>query len=156
MGLGEEIVGCREGTEVRFGTHVATAQGVTVAQFLDVAQSYGHTLIAVGVESVEGNGDSAIAARVDLGTVQNRCDGSINHLGRVLGVGVEEVVPGVSFIVSFGIAIAQRQLERTPWRELATELADASLQSFLNGCLDSFDGGGVRFGDEQGERVLGV
>ena len=75
----------------------------------------------------------------------------VDDLRRVFGVGVDEVVAGVFFAVSFGVAVPEWEFEGASWWHFAAEFADAFLEGGIDGVFDGFDGGGVGFGDEDGE-----
>ena len=104
---GQEVVSsrCCEGSEVGLGGDVASGEGFSVSDLLDVAQAYCNPSVSVGVEGVEVDGDSRVAAGVDLAAIQDGSHMSVHNLGWVLGIGVEEEMASVGFIFTLGIPV---------------------------------------------------
>ena len=77
-----------------------TAQRFSVPHLLDVAQAAGDAAVTVGVEGVEVDGHTGVAAGVDFSAFQNGLHGAIHDLGRGGAVGVDEVgaLVGLSLI----------------------------------------------------------
>ena len=109
MILGQEVI-VQIGGEIVSGGGAATER-LPVPDLLDIAQAAGDALVAVGVECVEVDGHTGVAAGVDLGPVQNGLDGLVHDLGRGGAVGVDEVGPLVRLVIPLGVAIAQRELQ---------------------------------------------
>ena len=90
-----------------------TAKRITIGNLLEIVESTCNALIPVGVEGIEADGSTAIAAGVDLATIDDRLASSIDDARSGLVVGVDEVAALVlRCIRSLYIAIAQRSLER--------------------------------------------
>lgn len=57
------------------------AERLTVTELLEIVQTAGDTLVAVGVEGVEVDGRSAVDTGVQLAGIENRLAGSIHNTG---------------------------------------------------------------------------
>ena len=150
--LRQEIV-IGEGGEIVSRRRLA-AERLTVSDLLDISQTAGDPLVAVGVEGEEVQRDAGVAPGVNLAPVEDGVDLSVHDLRSRGGVGVDEPVPLVGFIVAFGVAVAQRQLDRSPVRLLASELRHALLDSGVDCRVDGVDGTGIGLGDEDGYGVF--
>ena len=152
--LGKEVIVHIGGEVIRGGR--TTAQRFTVPHLLDVAQTAGDAAIAIGVEGVEVDRHTGVAARVDLGAVQDGLHGSVHDLGRGGAVGVDEVGALVGFIVPLQITVPQGELQRGLIGNLTAELGGSVFDSGVHGGVDGIDGFGVGLGDDEGNAVLGV
>ena len=152
--LGKEIV-IEVGGKV-IGGGRTTAQRFSIPHLLDVAQAAGDAAIAIGVEGVEVDRHTGVAAGIDLGTVQDGLHGAVHDLGRGGAVGVDEVGALVGFIVPFQITIPQGELQRGLVGDLTAELGGSVLDGGVHGGVDGIDGLGVGLGDDEGNAVLGV
>ena len=137
-----------------------TAKRLTIGNLLQVVESTCDALITVGVESIEADGSTTIAAGVNLTTVDDRLAGSINDSRSSLVVGVDEVATLVlRCIRSLYIAIAQRSLERCKRRyglAISLELGSSIFISSLDCCLDLVHCLHVILSDDEGDAVLGI
>ena len=89
-------------------------------------------------------GGATAAARIRR---LNRTDVLIHDLRSSLAVGIDEIAVGIVVIIALGVAIAQGQLQCALRRDLAAELADAFLDSAIDGGVDCVDGFLIRLGD---------
>lgn len=150
--LRQEIV-IGEGDEIVSRRGLA-AERLAVAHLLDVAQTAGDALVAVGVEGEEVQRDAGVAPGVDLTPVEDGLDVPVHDLRSGGGVGVDEPVPLVGFVVAFGVAVAQRQLDGRPAGLLPAEFSHAFLDGGVDRSVDGADGLCVRLRDEHGYGVF--
>ena len=155
--LSQEIV-IRIGCEVGLGTCLAT-QGFTGTDELQVVQTAGDTLVAVGVEGIQIDACATIHAGVDRGAGQHRITVSIHDAGRSSRVGVDEVSVGIGGIIrSLDIAVAQRGLDSSQRRyalAIALQLGLALLVGGFDCRLDLCNRLGIGLGDDETDTVLG-
>ena len=155
-GLVQEIlVAIVYGIKVVAGVGVP-AEGLTVADLLNVTQTAGHALVSIHGEGVQADGDPGVYTAVDLAAVDDRLHMAVNHLRRGLAVGVDEPAALVGVILALQIAVPQGQLQRGLVRDLPAELADALLDRAVDGAVDGIHGFGVALGDDQGAAVAGI
>lgn len=135
------------------------AEGLAVADLLQVVEAAGDALVARGVEGVEGDAGATVHAGVDLGAGQDRVQVCVHDAGGGGGVGVDEVGVLVGLVVrALRVAVAQGRLQNGQSRyglAVATELGLALLVGGLDGCLDLGDGLGVGLRDDEAHAVLG-
>lgn len=151
---GQEIL-VVDGFEFGGGVGAAT-QRLAVPDLLDVAQPAGNTLVAVGVERVEAQGNVGVHAGVHFAAVKNRAHMLVYDLGRGPAVGVDEVAACVGVVVALGIAVAQRQLQRALRRNLAAKFADTVLDGAVDGGVDGVDCFHIGLGDDDRAAELGI
>lgn len=144
IGKGGEIVSRRGLSAERFA----------VTDLLDVAETAGNAPVAVGIEGIEVQRDAGIAPGVDFAPVEDGLDRSVHDLRSRGGIGIDEVMSLVGFIVAFGVAVAQRQLDGGSVRLLASELGDAFLDGGIDRRVDRIHGLRVGLGDENGYGVF--
>lgn len=150
--LSQEIV-ISESAEVICCRDLA-AERLTVTDLLDVAQTAGDTLIAVGVECVEVETDTGVAAGVHLTSVQDRLHSTVNDLRCSGAVGVDEVMTLVGLILTLHIAVTERSLDSSLVRLLAAELGDAFLDGSIDRYVDCVHSLGVALRDKYGNGIL--
>ena len=97
-----------------------------------------------------------VYAGVHLAAVEDRTDVLVHDLRSSLAVGIDKIAVGIVVIIALGVAIAQGQLQCALRRNLAAELADAFLDSAIDGGVDCVDGFLIRLGDDDGTAVLGI
>lgn len=141
----EILVRCRE---IILGTRM-TAEGLAVAELLEVVEPARDAAIAVRVVGIKRDGRAAVDAAVDLFRVDDVLELAVDD-ARLLGaVRVDEIAASVGRVVgTLGIAVAQRRLERRERGdgagvalELASALVVRSLDSGFAACkvfLSSF------------------
>jgi len=131
----------------------ATAQALAISQLLDVAQTSGDATITVGIVTIEGYADLAVAAGVDLTLVKDRLNLGIHDLGSLTAVGVEEVAASIGFIIgTVDIAVSEGKMQVA--RNLAAPLGNGVLLGLLDSRLDGIDGLGVLLIDDGGHAVF--
>ena len=86
------------------------AEWLTITGLLNIAKTAGHATIAVGVESVEIDGNSPVAAGIDFGAVEDWIHVLIHDLRSINTVGIHEIMSGISVIVTLSISITQWKL----------------------------------------------
>ena len=116
-------IASRQEIIVQIGRKIVRRRGLAAERFavtnlLDIAKAAGDAAIAVGIESVEVDRHSGVAAGIHLGAVEDRLNAAIHDLRRGGAVGVHEEAVLVGFIVTLGIAVTER--------ELIDKLAEAS------------------------------
>ena len=133
-----------------------SAEGLTIADLLNVTQAAGHALVPIHGEGVQADGDPGVHAAVDLTAVDDRLHMAVNHLRRGLAVGVDEPAALVGVILTLQVAVPQGQLQRGLVRDLPTELANALLDRAVDSPVDGVHGFSVALGDDQGAAVAGI
>ena len=132
----------------------SATQTWTVFDLLNVAQTAGDTFVAVGVERIEVERNSGVAAGVDFALVQDWLYATVNNLWSFRAGSVQEVVAFVDVIVSFDITITQREFDGLFVWLLATEFG----QTIFDGCVHRFFDSGqciqVILGDQDLGRVF--
>ena len=81
------------------------AEWLTITGFLNIAKTAGHSTVPVGVESVEIDGNSPVAAGIDFGAIKDGVYILIHDLRSINTVGIHEIMPGISLIVTLSISI---------------------------------------------------
>ena len=112
--------------------------------------------VAVGVEGVEVDGHSGVAAGIHLGAVEDRLDAAIHDLGCRGAVGVHEEAVLVGFIVTLGIAVTERELQSRLVGNLSIELGDTFSEGGVHSGADGVEGLFIRFRDNEGYGILGI
>ena len=138
-----EIVSCR----------TSAAKALTVTDLLDVAQAACHTLVSITVERIEVQRYTGIAAGVYFIAVKDRLHILVHNLRRSRAVGIDEVVTLVGLIITLGITVTQRKLDRCLVRLLAAELGNTLFDCGIDSLIDSLHRFGVRLRDKYGNGV---
>ena len=152
--LGQKVI-VQIGGKIVSGRGTATER-LPIPDLLNVAQAAGDALVAVGVEGVEVNGHTGVAAGIDLSPVQNGLDGLVHDLGGGGAVGVDEVGTLVRLVIPLGVAVPEGELQCAFGRHLPSELCHTLLDGSVHSGVDGGDGLGVALEDDEADGILGV
>ena len=153
-----QIVDISQAGELLLGADAA-AEGLTVAELLDVVQAAGNTAVAVRVKGVEGDRHAAVATGIDLRAVKDRLGVRVHDTGSLVAVRVQEVAAGIGRIIgAVQIAVAERGLQGLELRQgaLALQLALALAVRRLDGRVDAINRLDIGLRDDGRHGVLGL
>ncbi|OFA24674.1 hypothetical protein BW28_06045 [Clostridioides difficile] len=134
------------------------AERLAVTHLLEIVQTAGDTLVAIGVKRIEIDAGAAVHTGIHLGVVEDRLSVRIHDAGSRAGVGVHEEGIGIRLIVgTFQIAVTQGSLknrERGDGLAVALELGFTLLVGCLDSRLDLLDGLGIGLRDDEAHAEL--
>ena len=134
------------------------AEGLAVAELLEIVQTARDALVAIGIEGIEVDGSPAVDAGVELAGIEDRLAISVHHTGLGCAVGVDEVAACISGIVrALLVAVTQRSLECLQGRHglaVALEFCLPFFVSCLNASLALLHSHGVGLRNDEGHAVL--
>ena len=115
---------------------------------LNALQSACDAAISIGVEGIEVNQGTDVAAGINSQRIGDRSAAAIHHARSFLTGGVDEIAVFIGGIVrTIYIAVAQRKLQIR--RNFAAPLGDAVLFRLLNRFVNQSDGFRIGLGDNQ-------